>query len=282
MVFSSQYCRRSSGRSPSASPCSGTWRISTSKYRANFSQHTCTGPQTKFGLSYGLARGDPPVAPLPLHRQAAQHAGLAGSGGGAADGLRRIRCVPEIGDHVHTAASRFPRSADTRPCRSYSCRSTRPSACALPARPTSCRTSRGSAASCRPAAVRHAPRCRCPARTKRAFRKPIFRHALIRGFGRVDVVDAWCLRTALSCATAWQTPVDAGHRRIDACPNFVCCVPQDWSRPGLSDRLAQSREELHAASRKNEQDNVEDCSHGSPWRHTWSDAALDYWCASSS
>ncbi len=31
VVFSSQYFRRSSGRSPSASPVSGTWRISTSK-----------------------------------------------------------------------------------------------------------------------------------------------------------------------------------------------------------------------------------------------------------
>ena len=32
----------------------GTWRSSMSQYRANFSQHTCTGPVTRLGRWVGL------------------------------------------------------------------------------------------------------------------------------------------------------------------------------------------------------------------------------------
>ena len=43
-------------------------------------------------------------APAPLQGHAAQHGRLAGAGGGAAQGVGGIRRVPQVGQHVHTAA----------------------------------------------------------------------------------------------------------------------------------------------------------------------------------
>src|SRR5437899_4300679 len=55
----------------------------------------------EIGSIYGEAPGLPALAPLPLHRHASKHTGLAGANSGAACRTVLIWCVPEVGQHIH-------------------------------------------------------------------------------------------------------------------------------------------------------------------------------------
>ena len=52
-----------------------------------------------------LALGSPLRPPAPLGRHTRQHASLRGADGRGSHGVGRFRCMPEVGQHVHTADS---------------------------------------------------------------------------------------------------------------------------------------------------------------------------------
>ena len=68
-----------------------------------------------------------PGSPAPFRRQTAEHSGLAGAGGGTSDGVRSARENSTNRREYERSGSRSRRFADIHPCRTYSCRCTRPS-----------------------------------------------------------------------------------------------------------------------------------------------------------
>ena len=78
------------------------------------------------GAVGGQARRPPPLLPAALEGEAAQHAGLARSRGRAADRLRRRPARATAAPACSRSAAPVRPSAGTRPCRSCSCRTSRP------------------------------------------------------------------------------------------------------------------------------------------------------------
>src|SRR5215216_3186537 len=101
IVFSSTCGSTSSGPIVYLPACSGTILGSTSKYRQNFSQTTCTSPpKTRFGVGR-LAIGLAALAPLPLQRKRPEHDRLRGALSPRASGL--AGSVEELGKHPDAA-----------------------------------------------------------------------------------------------------------------------------------------------------------------------------------
>ena len=66
----------------------------------------------------GRLPGGPALGPpAPLGRHPAEHAGLGGPDGRAADRLLGLGRVPQVGQHVRRSAARSRPSGGTRPCR---------------------------------------------------------------------------------------------------------------------------------------------------------------------
>ena len=133
IVFSSQRAAASAPVRCSRPGSIGTSRGSTCQYRQNFSQQTCTlAPMTRFGRRAGAPSAWLAWRARQRHSSAippSMHASLdpvvEQPVGPASVGPRR---VPEVGPGCSRSAAPARRSAGTRPCRSCSCRGTRPSA----------------------------------------------------------------------------------------------------------------------------------------------------------